>query len=142
MNMSTGFKSLFAPAVLFFVILLSSCTALKITPPEVNLIKVDVQDADLGPRAGDRLDRRGNALRDRDAACADAHERQVLLCGVVFEDFVGNTPERGRNRIGVHQPGAFSPCHALLLAASPGELKGSRAMLAALPSSVKKPALD
>jgi LEA14-like dessication related protein len=47
MNISTGIKSLFVPAVLLFVILLSSCTAIKIIPPEVNLMKVDVQDVTL-----------------------------------------------------------------------------------------------
>jgi LEA14-like dessication related protein len=47
MTMSTGIKSLLTLTVLLFVILLSSCTAIKIIPPEVNLMKVDIQDVTL-----------------------------------------------------------------------------------------------
>ena len=47
MTMSDSIKSLFVLTVLLIVIPLSSCSTINAIPPEVNLMRVDVQDATL-----------------------------------------------------------------------------------------------
>jgi LEA14-like dessication related protein len=47
MTMSDSIKSLFVLTVLLIIIPLSSCSTINAIPPEVNLMRVDVQDATL-----------------------------------------------------------------------------------------------
>lgn len=47
MTMPTRIKSLLVITAFLFVIPLSSCSSINIIPPEVNLMKVDVQDVTL-----------------------------------------------------------------------------------------------
>ena len=47
MTLSTMIKLLFVTTALLFAIPLSSCTSINVIPPEVNLMKVDIQDVTL-----------------------------------------------------------------------------------------------
>ena len=47
MTRSSTIKTLFLLAVLFFIAPLSSCSTINAIPPEVNLMKVDIQDVTL-----------------------------------------------------------------------------------------------
>ena len=47
MTISATIKSFLVPTVLLFLIPLSSCSTINAIPPEINLMRVDVQDATL-----------------------------------------------------------------------------------------------
>ena len=75
---------------------------------EVVAIEADVEDADRDVEAFERLDFRGQALGDGDAAAADADEGEAIEILAFFEDFVGQANQGAIDLGGAHQLGFFA----------------------------------
>ena len=69
----------------------------------------DVDCAELGRLAGALLDQPPQPLRERDAACLDADECDLLEVGVSLDDLVRDPRQRPRDRICIEEdlPGSL-----------------------------------
>ena len=99
---------------------------------QVVAVERDVERADRQRGAVDLGDLRGQAVREADAAGAQADERQILGAAVLLEDLVGDAGEGPVER-GLVEDLRLLPvpwcgaAHLLSLRASRGSLKGKRA---------------
>ena len=69
---------------------------------QVVAIQRDVERAGGHVGIRDAIELHGNPSRQRDAALADADERQVIDAAVALDNLVGDARERSRHAVGVH----------------------------------------
>ena len=75
---------------------------------EVVAIEIDVENADRNGAVFERLDLGGQALRQRNAAAADADEGQLVEVFGLFQDFVRQPDQRAVDLGGAHELGFFA----------------------------------
>jgi hypothetical protein len=77
----------------------------RLAAANVNIVAVegDVDGAELRGFACALLDQAREPLRDRNAACLDAHERDLTEVGVRLDDLVGDARKRPRDRVGIEE---------------------------------------
>ena len=75
---------------------------------EIVAIQIDIQDAHRDFALFERFDLAGQALRQRNAAAADADESQPVELFGLFQDFVRQPDQRPIDLGGAHELGFFA----------------------------------
>jgi hypothetical protein len=77
----------------------------RFAPAHVQVVTVegDVDRPEIDLDAAELLDQAAEAVRERDAACVDADERDVLELGIRLDDLVGDAVKRATERVCVEK---------------------------------------